>query len=361
MDLDLNLIQQGQHLLKQGGIFMWAILAVSVVALMISIEKFLVLQFKYRTNARKLFDTIKRNLIEGDAKAAIAACEVHESSPLANVLRAGIDTAKRKAKLSQVDLALESETLHYIPLISQRLNYLPSLANVATLFGLLGTIAGLIVAFKSTGGTVAGGITQEQGLASGIAIAMYCTAFGLVVAIPTGLAYLYLSNAANRLIDDIDQYSAGFKRLISELGLVQSEEIHIQSAAVESSSEAKSSKKVQVHQSDSAPVESDENTLILKSDPRLAATSVENKKSEQRPIAKSPIQKRSATDVVKPFSEETEKVFANAVSDIQPIDRFAEEKTKVSKPFAKSEQRSSSVEDITDEFTKPDTSGARRP
>ncbi|MDB5037599.1 MAG: adventurous gliding motility protein, partial [Bacteriovoracaceae bacterium] len=135
--------------------------------------------------------------------------------PLAQVLGAGV--SQIESSQEEIDVAMESEVLFYIPKINERLQYLPSLANTATLVGLLGTITGLIVAFSASSGTSnLGGLTKEQALAHGISFAMYTTAFALMVAIPTVLAAMFLGAKANRLIDDVDHYSSALKLLIQK-------------------------------------------------------------------------------------------------------------------------------------------------
>ena len=101
-----------------------------------------------------------------------------------------------------------------IPDIDKRVSYLAMLANIATLLGLLGTIQGLIQAFQAVGSADP---TQKASiLAGGISIALYTTAFGLVVAIPILIAYSILQSKAHRLVDDIDEFSVKIINLLSK-------------------------------------------------------------------------------------------------------------------------------------------------
>ena len=87
------------------------------------------------------------------------------------------------------------------------------IANISTLLGLLGTILGLIQAFKSL--AVATNQSQKSVmLASGISIAMYTTAFGLIVAIPTLIVFTILQSKANSILEDIDLYSVKLINLL---------------------------------------------------------------------------------------------------------------------------------------------------
>lgn len=208
--LDLDFLK----FFTNGGMFMWVILGVSLLATMIAIERYLALRFRFSINGRRLFNDVKKYVSANDWRRAQEICRQYSYVPLAQVLGAGLAHADQP--VTEMETAMESQTLFYVPKITERLGYLATLANVATLVGLLGTISGLIASFAAVGGGVEG-ITKEEALAGGIAIAMYTTAFGLIVAIPTLLAHMYLSNRANRIIDDIDHYATSLKQLIQRI------------------------------------------------------------------------------------------------------------------------------------------------
>jgi biopolymer transport protein ExbB/TolQ len=87
--------------------------------------------------------------------------------------------------------------------IQRRTQFLATIANVATLLGLFGTIAGLIASFQAVGSADA----QQKAalLATGISTAMNATMLGLGVAIPCMVAFSFLMNRTNRLIAEVDQ------------------------------------------------------------------------------------------------------------------------------------------------------------
>jgi len=206
---------EGVFRLFDGGMFLWVVLAISIVATYIIIEKYLALKFRFHIDGRHLFNELKKYLSINDNRRALEVCRQYPLVPLAQVLGAGISQIEQP--MEEIEVAMEAETLYYVPQINQRLNYLPSLANTATLVGLLGTISGLIIAFGASG-NVSGiaGMTKEQALAMGISVAMYTTAFALMAAIPTILAAMWLGNKANQLIDDIDHYASALKHLIQK-------------------------------------------------------------------------------------------------------------------------------------------------
>lgn len=197
---------------KDGGPFMVFVLGISVAAVILIVERYLALKFRYGIDGRALFNEVKKYLAVNDTRRALEVCRQYPSVPLAQVLSAGIQQIEQP--MEEIEVAMEAEALYHIPRINERLQYLPSLANTATLVGLLGTITGLIIAFNGSSGQGSGGMTKEQVLAHGISFAMYTTAFALVVAIPTVLAAMVLGARANRLIDDIDHYSSALKHLI---------------------------------------------------------------------------------------------------------------------------------------------------
>jgi len=127
----------------------------------------------------------------------------------------GLATARRfaaeGARVSAWDVA-DAASLSVIPRLTRRLQYLPMLANVATLLGLLGTIFGLRHAFQAVSNASATERSAE--LAKGIAVALNATGFGLMVAVPLSVAHAYLVSQAETIIEQVDEFSV---RLINAL------------------------------------------------------------------------------------------------------------------------------------------------
>jgi biopolymer transport protein ExbB/TolQ len=119
------------------------------------------------------------------------------------VLKAGLTRANR----SEVEIqnAVDEAVLEVFPLLNKRSSYLPMLANVATLTGLLGTIQGLIMAFEAV--AHASAETKQTLLAAGISTAMFTTASGLVVAIPTLILHSIVAARTTKIMDEIDQFA----------------------------------------------------------------------------------------------------------------------------------------------------------
>ena len=195
---------------RDGGIWMYSILVVSVVALGIAIERFIFLFFKYNINANAFMAQIQKLVMAGNVDRAIKLCNAAPSAALPKVVKAGL-TRANKGEV-QIQNAIEEATLEVIPFVTRRTNALLALANIATLLGLLGTIIGLIEAFAAL--EDAAPEDRQRLLAGGISLAMNTTAFGLVVAIPTMVAHLFLSGISKRIVDEIDQHSVKLENLL---------------------------------------------------------------------------------------------------------------------------------------------------
>jgi len=126
------------------------------------------------------FRIISENVAKGDISAAIATCDAHPELPSSVVTKEILIRADRDDASMEAGLEIGLSKLE--PMINKRVDFIPTLANISTLLGLLGTIIGLIVTFASfTNGDAEGG---KAALTAGISLAMSTTAIGLVVAIP---------------------------------------------------------------------------------------------------------------------------------------------------------------------------------
>jgi biopolymer transport protein ExbB/TolQ len=197
---------------REGGVFIYLILVVSIIGLAIVIERVLYLVLKYSIDGKLLWKKISMSLKEGDVDKAISFCKGSEA-PLARVLEKGISFYGRGEK--ELQNAVDEISLEVIPSVDKRVPYLAVIANVSTLLGLLGTIHGLIQAFQAVG--IADPSQKATLLASGISIALYTTAFGLIAAIPMLIMYSILQSKAHRLVDEIDEFSVKLVNLLSHL------------------------------------------------------------------------------------------------------------------------------------------------
>jgi len=196
--------------MSEGGIWMYIILATSIVGVGIMIERFVMLFFKYNINATAFMAQIQKLVMANSIDKAIKLCNAAPSAALARVIKAGLTRANKSS--DEIQNAVEEATLEVIPFIQRRTNTLAAIANIATLMGLLGTIIGMIGAFSDMA-TVAPDKRQEA-LGRNISLAMNTTAFGLIVAIPCMLAHLILTGVTKKIIDEIDLYSVKLENLL---------------------------------------------------------------------------------------------------------------------------------------------------
>lgn len=199
---------------NDGGNFMHPIAFVSVFGIAIVIERFIFLFFKYNINANQFMAQIQKLVMANNIDRAIKLCNAAPSAALPKVIKAGL-TRANKGEV-EISNAIEEATLEVIPNITKRTPTLQSVANIATLLGLLGTIVGLINAFEAV--ATAPPDMKTQMLTASISIAMNTTAFGLIVAIPTLACYVFLNNVTKKIIDEIDQYSVKLQNLLVSRG-----------------------------------------------------------------------------------------------------------------------------------------------
>lgn len=189
--------------MHKGGPFMWPILIAAVFALAISFERIYYVVFRANINGTAFMAQIQKLIMANNIDRAIKVCNREPNAALPRVLKAGLTRANRSE--IEIQNAVEEAVLEVFPQINKRSAFLPMLANVATLTGLLGTIQGLIIAFDAV--AHASAETKQTLLAAGIATAMYTTAGGLAVAIPTLVLYSIIQNRTTKVMDDIDQFA----------------------------------------------------------------------------------------------------------------------------------------------------------
>ena len=200
-------------MLQNGGVFMYVILSLSVLAGALFLERAGFLYFRLKLNMDKAFKKVMFHLDKANYRAAIEECTRIEKHPLGRILKAGLLQSDKKDK--DIERALEEKILNEIPRVKAKINYLTLFANIATLLGLLGTIMGLITSFQSV--SSASDAAKQEMLASGISMAMLTTAAGLIVAIPCLVGYYILSNRGDFLIEKFEQKALGLANALSTL------------------------------------------------------------------------------------------------------------------------------------------------
>ena len=184
-------------------IFLYPVAFCAIVAIVLTLERIYYLLVRASIAPRPFMDQIQRLVLAGNLDGAIHVCTSAPTAPLANVVKAALRHADGDRE--ELQMAVEQATLDAAPGLQARVGYLATIANVVTLFGLLGTIVGLIQSFDAV--AQANPEDKQRLLAEGIAIAMYTTAGGIAVAIPTLVAHSMLVMRSNAILDDVDRYA----------------------------------------------------------------------------------------------------------------------------------------------------------
>ncbi len=181
------------------------------VVIAIIVERAIYFLGRGHLNAKAFLEQIRKLLSANNLDRAKKLCEA-TSAPVARVARAGINRLHRgEAAVAQ---AMEETMNDALPEVKTRIGALWSLANIVTLVGLLGTITGLISTFAAIGN--ANPAERQERLSSGIAEAMYNTAFGLSIALLCMLGHLLLSAAMKKVVADLETFVMRFENLAAE-------------------------------------------------------------------------------------------------------------------------------------------------
>ena len=186
----------------------------AAVAIAIIVERVVVLAFRLNLNAPPFMEQIQKLVLAGNVDRAVKLCAAAPTAALARVIKAGLSRANRGEQ--EVARALEEAVLEVSPMVTKRIQPLWSLANVATLVGLIGTITGLIGTFKSLG--AASPEMKQIMLSKGISEAMNNTAFGLTIAVVCIVAHLLLSSKAKTMIEEIEYSALRLENLLLRRG-----------------------------------------------------------------------------------------------------------------------------------------------
>jgi biopolymer transport protein ExbB len=144
---------------------------------------------------------------------AISICDATHG-PVARLVKTAI--LNREHGRDRVREALEEAGLTEVPRLEERLNLLATIAQLAPLLGLLGTVVGFIQVFIKLGEN---GLYSHLGdVSEGVWHALICTAAGLAVAIPTHAAYNYLVSRVNSIVLDMERASAEIVNIVTENG-----------------------------------------------------------------------------------------------------------------------------------------------
>jgi len=187
-------------IIQAAGWPIWPLLIVSVIAVALIIERFIVLRGN-RIVPQGLFDRVVEAYQKQGASKELVE-NLYQDSPLGRVLAAGLRNVKAPRPIMKE--AIEEEGRAVTHHLERFLTTLGTIASISPLMGLFGTVVGMIEIFGSQTPT---GNNPAQ-LAHGISIALYNTGFGLIIAIPAMIFFRYFRGKVEGFVVDMEQQAA---------------------------------------------------------------------------------------------------------------------------------------------------------
>lgn len=184
----------------KGGVFMWPLLACSIIGLAFILERAAALH-RADLEVRQFFDLIIAEVRTKGVDAAIESCK-RRPGPIANIIEAGLQRFPLGA--GAVEKAMETAGGIEASFLQRGLIWMATVANVAPLFGFLGTVSGMISAFDAI---AAADRVSAKIVASGISEALITTEAGLLIAIPVQTAHNYFAARIERLLVEVEESS----------------------------------------------------------------------------------------------------------------------------------------------------------
>ncbi len=195
-----------------GGYMMYPIAAVLVVGAAIALERWLVLTHTALRN-RGLWNEIAPLLAQGNFRQAVQLTGKSKAA-IAQILSYGLARIASARRRDDIEKAMEESLMDIVPRLEKRTHYIATFANLATLLGLLGTVIGLINAFAAV--ATVNPAEKANLLSASISVAMNCTAFGLMTAVPLLLIHAVLQTKTTELIDSLEMASVKFLNAVTE-------------------------------------------------------------------------------------------------------------------------------------------------
>ncbi len=199
--------------ITKGGYVMYPIVASSIIFLAVFIERWYVLRYS-KERVKKYLRSLRKAINQRDLRGIVDVSQKNPG-PASRIVMAGIkkylNGVPREAKE-----AMETVAMQEFPFFEKRLGVLSTIASVAPLLGLLGTVTGMIKTFNVITSI---GVGKPTEMAGGISEALITTAAGLSVAIPTVIAHYYLSQIAESIMIDIERASSEVLDIIEEFRL----------------------------------------------------------------------------------------------------------------------------------------------
>lgn len=185
---------------NQGGTWMWPVLVCLILGLAIAIERIITLNLA-DVNTRKFILQVKAALDSGGVAAAEEVC-ASTRGPVASVFQAGLLRADES--IEAVEKAIISYGSIEMSFLERGLVWLSLFISLAPMFGFMGTVVGMVLAFDAI--EEAGDISPSL-VAGGIKVALLTTVFGLIVAVILQVFYNYAVSKIDRLVAEMEEAS----------------------------------------------------------------------------------------------------------------------------------------------------------
>ncbi len=207
-------IQELWHYIQLGGVTMAIIIACSVIALGVAIERLITL-WDVSDAARKLGEAVGKHLLRGDVAAARTTAE-RSDALAADIFLAGFERADRN-RGSGVETAVDRERAQVTLKLKKNLWILGTIGATAPFVGLFGTVAGIMRSFRDLGLDVqAGGTGGTAAVMTGISEALIATAAGILVAVEAVVIYNYFQARLGRVSVELKLLAEEFVELLQE-------------------------------------------------------------------------------------------------------------------------------------------------
>jgi biopolymer transport protein ExbB len=198
------------EMLAKGGPVLYVILLTSAVAVVVFVERFLHCH-RAQINSTEFLNGVRTVLKRNNVVEALSICEA-TPGPVARLVKTAI--LNREHGRERVREALEEAGLAEVPRLEDKLNLLATIAQLAPLLGLLGTVLGFIQTFYTLQDKGPGAHVGD--VATGIWQALVCAAAGLAVAIPAHAGYNYLVSRVNSIVLDMERAATEIVNIVVE-------------------------------------------------------------------------------------------------------------------------------------------------
>lgn len=198
----------------RGGIFMWPILILGVLAAGVIVERYRSLKM-LTSDSSEVRSQVRKMLNDDRVEDALKLCD-NEQGPVPAILSAGLRKFLVLRRLNydpgrieeQVVKDMDDYGVHVVAALERHLPVLATVSSVAPMIGFLGTVQGMVVSFADIKVAAKMGQSVIEAAAEGIEVSLLTTCLGLIVGIPAFMAYNYYTSVINRFVLDVEESSS---------------------------------------------------------------------------------------------------------------------------------------------------------